>query len=342
MRTARKTRQKTRQGVLCCLITAACVLSILLTGCDDTGDSAGITDKSAPTRVVNQIIANACLGEKEEATEQESLTTGQVKGLSKVKDGYGIPYDEYAKEYVCPPVPITDSSYEANKNRGIGYTGIEEDHDGGSMYPGLTDEETKYGCNMRWEYCGWSNGQGILGEIPVDGYLNFLRGNGSGHYQYLAIHALKSDKWCICAPYDYGPATGLSVTGSEHYGRIGGVTAQVAQDLQLGGGDCPDENMTEWWWVENSEQVKVGPINDLSSLTGGNSSSSNSSNSNSNNSNNNNNNNNNNSNSSTSAAVNVVRGATVALANDSNGTSVSIEPVNANSFVNKTEPSLAH
>lgn len=108
------------------LVTA--ILSVsLLSGCMSAGGGGGgsatMVTAGVPERVVTQIINNSC--NDETITDSESLTTGEVKGLSKVKDGFGIPYDEHADNYVNPPVPVTDDSYEANKERGIGYCGYE-------------------------------------------------------------------------------------------------------------------------------------------------------------------------------------------------------------------------
>lgn len=351
-----------RRGMLARMIVLLCCLSMCLTGCDDTGESAGITDSSNPTRVVNQIIANACLGEEGEEKKEnsESLSTGEVKGLTKVKDGFGIPYDEYAPEYeaACSggqyhPTLVTDSSYEANKNRGIGYCGYESHYTGNLMsgqahapdhpevgdegafaFTGgmLTTEEEQYGCNMRWDYVDTSAGSGgASGGVP--GYMDFLWGGGPGHIQYVAIHCLASDKWCICCPDDWGPCraqNGYPPAGSGHYGNIGGASPATCEYLGFGG-ERGDNSLCEFWWVENSEQVKCGPVEDLSSLTKGSSSSDKDKDKDKNKS------------QSASATVSVVRGATVALASDSTtstSTSVTIEPANPNSFVDKTDSSL--
>ena len=251
---------------------------------DDVSGTALVAG-TVPERVAMQIINNSCNDDSVE--DSESLTTGSVKGLSKVLDGFGIPYDEHADNFTLSPQPVTDDSETANKERGIGYMGVEAhypqelasgqehspDHpeqpvEPGGMFPNLTTEEEKYGIAMRWEYYKPDNS-----GSAIDGYLNFLRGDGTSK-QYVAVHATNTDKWVICCPYDWGPALNLPTTGGGKYahGRIGGVSPQAAEDLGITGGDGPENAMTECWWVENSSQVKCGPVNDLSELTKGSSS----------------------------------------------------------------------
>ena len=137
-------------------------LSLMITGCMPTFDTAStaLVSESVTERVVMKIINNSCNDEK--AEDPESLSTGSVKGLTKVLNGFGVPYDEHADAFSRNPQPVTDDSEGANKERGVGYMGIEAhypqelaagqshspDHpeqpvEPGGIFPNLTTEEEK-------------------------------------------------------------------------------------------------------------------------------------------------------------------------------------------------------
>lgn len=322
-----------RRG-LAVIMAMLLALSFALAGCDDSEDEVpGISHKRTVDQVSLLVILNSC---GDDATEDTSSTTSSpVKGLAKVMNGFGIPYDEHAKEFKATPEPITDSSYEANKNRGIGYAGLEshypanikagQRHEEGTpgsyvdvqtLFNNLTTQEEKYGCCMRWEYVGGYDYSGP----GIDGYFDFLRGTEDKR-QYIAIHALNTDKWCICCPFDYGPAYDLPTTGGGQYadGRIGGVSPETAEALGFGGhGECPDEALTEWWWVENSAEVQCGPVTgtQMSSLTD--------------------------SAASGAAGASTASSASTERVDASNDTKVKVAPLSANSIESNQRSEFAH
>lgn len=237
------------------LILLACCL--LLSGCSYSGGSS-----SQPT-VSDRMVHQTRLRITDCKAKSNSDANGNVsvKGLSKVKDGYGIP-GAYMK----------DKSYtgqnwskgDAERGKGI-FTSEDFVNMGGCS--GDEFSKQNYAIAARWEYVSYQVASGKWPGWSVhgctDGLVDGSYGSNVDNDQYawvvkqkVLVYCPKTKKSVVCI---VGDGKSNPNWGGNPLAAMAGLSYKAQEALGLSRGQCLSENIEmEMWWCDD-ENATPGP-----------------------------------------------------------------------------------
>lgn len=235
------------------LILLACCL--LLSGCSYVGGSSG-----EPT-VSDRLVHQTRLGTTDCKKKANSNANGNVsvKGLSKVKDGYGIP-GAYMKDKNYTGQNWSKGDAERGK-------GIFTSEDFAGMGGCSGDDFSKQNCAIaaRWEYTSYQVASGMWPGWSAHGCTDGLASFGAtvDNEQYawvvkqkVLVYCPKTKKSVICI---VGDGKSNPNWGGSPLAAMAGLSYKAQEALGLSRGQCLDENLEmEMWWCDD-ENATPGP-----------------------------------------------------------------------------------